>query len=497
MADRDLFQGHKTKSQDQNLCGNIKERAPDSDLDSSDIECKIINFMNKTFNKKWNEYYVLAKSHYDEHGDLLIPFGYEIDGIKLGYWIHRQRKKYKSENYGKLSACQINQLESIGMIWDANQFLFASWDEKYKLARIYYTKHGNLLIPEAYEINGIKLGIWIQNLRRAYRGIINYTLTPHQINEVEKIGMEWNPQVIRQTSFEEQALFHYIKQLFPDAINRYTDLGFELDIFVPCIPFAIEFDGNIHRYNLNKDFEKNRKCQESGIPLFRIREKQCPKIDYYSYDYYFDRRTNFLSLTEMLNIIIDDIKIKYNIKKNVSVDLTRDKDFIIDQYFYSYDSNWDKNYALVKAYYEKHGNLLLPFDYKLNGVNLGKWIDHQCQAYKGNQIDRILTQERINKLEAIGIIWDKQKYNWEKKFSLAKAYYEEHGNLLIPTDYIFEEILLGRWISKQRLIYSGNPNVSGKLTQEQIDRLNEIGMVWNKKNKGDRFIKRIRLDMGK
>jgi len=432
-------------------------------------------------NDKWNDNYRLAQDYYEKYGDLLIPFSYEVDGVKLGHWIHRQRKVYKMTVAGKLTADQIKKLEAIGMIWNANEFLFASWDEKYKHAQDYYIKHGNLLIPEAYEIDGIKLGIWIQNLRRAYRGVADYTIKQQQIAELEKIGMQWNPKIIRQTSFGEQVFFFYIKQIFADAISRYTDLGVELDIFVPCVPFAIEYDGNMHRKNLERDIEKNRKCQSLNIPLFRIREKQCPAINFYSYNYRFTERVSYKTLTEMVGTVINDIKRIYNIDITVDIDIYRDKDLIIDQYFYSYESNWEKNYALAKHYYEENGNLLLPFDYDINGINLGKWVDHQCQVYKGFQTDRILTQERIDKLEAIGIIWDKQKYIWNKKFDLAKDYFEKNGDLLVPSTYEKNGVKLGKWISKLRQIYSGNKNVSGKLTQEQISKLNEIGMVWRVK----------------
>ena len=49
-----------------------------------------------------------------------------------------------------------------------------------------------------------------------------------------------------KTSFPEQAIFFYIKQEFLDAMNGYTeDLpnGMELDIYIPSIKTAIEYDG--------------------------------------------------------------------------------------------------------------------------------------------------------------------------------------------------------------------------------------------------------------
>ena len=47
----------------------------------------------------------------------------------------------------------------------------------------------------------------------------------------------------RQSSFAERALFYYVKQLYPDAINRYKEIfdnGMELDVFIPNLSLAIE-----------------------------------------------------------------------------------------------------------------------------------------------------------------------------------------------------------------------------------------------------------------
>ncbi len=83
----------------------------------------------------------------------------------------------------------------------------------------------------------------------------------------------------RQTSFAEQAVYYYVKKLYPDAINRYTSdfLGkFELDIYIPSIRCAIEYDGEAW-HKKDKFLREQRKyilCKNNGIKLIRLREKQ-------------------------------------------------------------------------------------------------------------------------------------------------------------------------------------------------------------------------------
>ena len=85
-----------------------------------------------------------------------------------------------------------------------------------------------------------------------------------------------------QTSFPEQAIFYYIHQAFFDAKNRYSDLGFEIDIFIPSLSVAIEYDGvNWHSGNksIAKDNDKNEICFEHNINLFRFREEGLPELN--------------------------------------------------------------------------------------------------------------------------------------------------------------------------------------------------------------------------
>ncbi len=80
---------------------------------------------------------------------------------------------------------------------------------------------------------------------------------------------------MKSTSFGEQAVYFYVKKVFPDAINRYHEGRFELDIYIPSINIGIEFDGAYFHNNeesLDREKRKNQKCQELGIKLIRIKD---------------------------------------------------------------------------------------------------------------------------------------------------------------------------------------------------------------------------------
>lgn len=83
----------------------------------------------------------------------------------------------------------------------------------------------------------------------------------------------------KQTSFPEQAIFYYVSQVYPDAVNGYTELfnnhGMELDIYIPTLKIGIEYDGiAFHRSRVQKRREERKYsiCHDAGITLVRIRE---------------------------------------------------------------------------------------------------------------------------------------------------------------------------------------------------------------------------------
>lgn len=77
-----------------------------------------------------------------------------------------------------------------------------------------------------------------------------------------------------KTSFPEQAIYYYTKQLFPDALNRFRGENkcIELDVYIPSLRIGIEYDGVYYHRNTKRDIEKYGVCRAKGITLIRIIE---------------------------------------------------------------------------------------------------------------------------------------------------------------------------------------------------------------------------------
>ena len=137
--------------------------------------------------------------------------------------------------------------------------------------------------------------------------------------------------------------------------------------------------------------------------------------------------------------------------------------------------SWEAWYDLAKQYYEEHGNLLVPRVYAAGDYKLGRWIERQRAAYNGKVLYSGLNEERIKKLDEIGMVWRLEvRESWDTWYALAKAYYQENGHLRVPGGYQADEThRLGNWIREQR-----KRKKLGQLGKDRIKRLDAIGMNW-------------------
>lgn len=370
---------------------------------------EVFDQLNDTLTASWDTMYEYAEQYYNEHGNLRVPFKYKtLEGYSLGSWLQTQRKVYAGEQFGILGEERIKKLEKIGMIWERYKDL--SWETRFNAAKAYYEEHKDLLIPVDYITeSGIKLGMWIANLRNYRRaGSNSSSISPDRIKKLDSIGMVWDVNV------------SIWEQYYSAAVNYYNEHG---DLNVPP-----------------------HYATEDGIKLSLW--LQAIKSEYRN---------------KRLNRRLTDEQIKALEKLNID---WRTKS----------DIQWERGYNNAKAYFDDYGNLDVPATYCAeNGFALGKWIDHQRDIYQKGT----MPSSRIEKLNLLKMLWIK-KDSWEERFALAEKYYNEHGDLEIPPNYSDRGIWVSKWLSEQRLIREGKRQ--GKtLTDEQIKRLDAIGMRWEKK----------------
>ena len=405
--------------------------------------------MKNNIKENWMYKYNLAKAYFKHNGNLEISQSYKTlngyeyaeEGIALGAWLNTQRQAYKGVGTCKITEEQIKLLEKIGMRFetrDNNE----EWNKKYELAKIYFEHNRNLEIPYNYKTlngyeyaeNGITLGIWITTQRQAYKGQGTCKISEDQIKLLEEIGMRF------ETNYKEE---EWNKKY--GLAKAYFEHNGNLEI--PC------------SYKTLNGYE----YVEEGIALGAWLNTQRQAY----------KGVGTCKITEEQIKLLEEIGMRFETRDN--------------------NEEWNKKYKLAKAYFEHNGNLEIPIDYKtLNGyeyteegIALGIWLNTQRQAYKGHGNFKI-TDEQIKSLEEIGMRFKTRDNNeeWNKKYELAKVYFEHNGNLEIPYsyktlngyEYADGGISLGIWLHTQRKAYKGQD--ANKITETQIKLLEEIRIKW-------------------
>ena len=438
----------------------------------------------------WLEKYNLAKEYFEVNGSLKMPVNYTVNGVKLDSWLKYQKRRYI---IGRLSEEKIYLLNKIGIVWKSRNVY--SWEYKYNLAKEYYVENGNLLIPRDYVMNKdgekINLETWVLAQRNLYK---KGNLSEEKVLLLEDIGIAWRlfkSSTLDESLDIESSDMHSLRwtRVYNLAKEYYIENG---DLLMPS-DYKVALDGKTIRLDAwlcnQRRFYKKGKLSQNRIKLledigiawnFECKQNIIWKQRYDLAKKYYEENGNLNVptgyLTNGVNLYVW-IKLQKNeyLKGNLSdeqISLLNEIGMVWNVHF----SKWLSFYKLAKEYYEKNGNLLIPFDYIINDRKLGSWVIVQRKKYKNGCISR----ERIEMLNKIGMVWtfDNIRFSaWLEKYEIAKKYYMENGNLLMAFDYMIDGFELGKWVSRQRHLYNYK-----QLSDEKISLLNEIGMIWEKED---------------
>ena len=140
---------------------------------------------------------------------------------------------------------------------------------------------------------------------------------------------------------------------------------------------------------------------------------------------------------------------------------------------------WEQSYCAAVQYWLDHGTLEVPVKYTTpEGGALGVWLGSQRAAYKAGTIKPVQKAW----LEALDVDWtNRNDRKWQAAYDAAARYYQAHGDLNVPSEYIDPDgVLLGKWVSRQRYAWQNPDRSSARLTPERKALLDRLGMVWQK-----------------
>ena len=136
---------------------------------------------------------------------------------------------------------------------------------------------------------------------------------------------------------------------------------------------------------------------------------------------------------------------------------------------------WEDSYLLACKFYNKYGHLGIVrnfrtddgVNYDLYGYRLGDWIAEMRRS------KNILSHDKIQKLEDIGMIW-KCYYSWNESYDKLCLFVKKFGIGNVKFDSVYLGVKIGEWLNIQKALHR-----KGLLSEERFNKLNDLGVIWN------------------
>lgn len=434
----------------------------------------------------WSKNYGAALEYYNTFGNLDVPSRFVTkDGIRLGEWLSNLRTWESSGVHSRyLTADRKKSLEAIGMIWSKLNYY---WEKNFSAAVKYYRENGNLIVPSNFvSDDGVRLGRWISKLRKLREGKgKGIPPTPEQIKRLDDIGMVWELNITRKWDnayiFAQRYFEEHGDLLVPASYK--TETGFSLGQWVRNQRKAFS-NGNINK-------TRERLLNRIGMvwnPLdsWMVRYNLVKK--------YYEKHGN-ISINQA--VIVEGVwlgkwiavqKKLYETGKT----LTDEQRILLEQLpleqVNPQSKAWYTAYKDAEEYYSQNNNLQVPSGYRgASEIILSDWIIRQRRARRLNE----LTEEQVTLLDKIGFTWELEGV-WEEGYRHAKEYFEAFHDLSMQKSYKCSDgYALGIWVYNYRNAYNKKKSPV-RITQNQAQLLEAIGMVWNPETTWDKRFEDVR-----
>ena len=396
-----------------------------------------------------------------EHGDVMVPNSFKTpDGYNLGTWVQTQRS---NKAKGKLSQERVDRLTKLGIVWDV---LAEAWELGFGKLAVYKLQHGDTIVPKGFKTaDGYNLGTWVQTQRsNKAKG----KLSQERVDRLTKLGIVWDvlaeawelgfsklavyklqhgdtivPKGFKTaddyslgTWVDRQRQMKVKGKLSQERVDRLTELGMVWDVLAEAWELGLR---KLAAYKVEHG--------DTMVP------KGFKTADGYSLDTWVDWQRQ--------------MKVKGKLSQE-RVDRLTELGMVWDVLAEA----WELGFHKMAVYKLQYGDAMVPTGFKTgDGFCLGAWVNRQ----RKKKVKGKLSQERVDRLTKLGMVWDVLAESWEIGFSKLAAYKVEHGDVMVPQGFKTPDgYNLGTWVQTQR-----SNKAKGKLSQERVDRLTKLGIVWD------------------
>ena len=130
------------------------------------------------------------------------------------------------------------------------------------------------------------------------------------------------------------------------------------------------------------------------------------------------------------------------------------------------DAAWEERFVELSQFHREHGHSNVPYSYPLN-PRLGWWLTTQRRYTNKGRLSR----ERVERLSALGVVWNVTDAAWQQRYEELVAYHRAHGHSYVPLHTGHAQ--LSDWLRSQKSLHA-----AGKLVAERVARLTQLGVQW-------------------
>ena len=480
------------------------------------------------YNILWMERYEELKEFYRLNGHFYVPSQSQSESeSELSIWVRSQRVLYRqyrenkknghgtenglgTRHKGGTVSCnecnvkdRIELMNDIGFDWDGRKSMEFRrnetwWEtfEEFKLLRGCY-KNVNMdlrqVVPVAKKhdigidyrkcssaedvdidvgINIIKLDHWFKTQRSQYKRYMvtdryNGTLSDDKISALTNLGFVWDLHGERwQNKFEELKAFgnlygHFnvptakprrdaiVSAYEQQATHMYNDDVFDGDEFwkhlIQLGTWAMRQRTALRKYKRGEDLDMKKTTR------FRM-----ALLD----------EMGILVLPESADDSISAARGSSSEEKN---------------------EVWDRHFAALEKFQAEHGHCCVPSDDDDPKLHvLHDWVSLQKRRFRvilnnivRNKYVADIELERLDKLKALGFVWNLNDYKFQSGLNRLQEYSKKHGHMKVPPN-CKEHPHLYAFVRKQRELYRARvlKGATNSLTDERIKKLDMLGFIW-------------------
>eukprot|EP00536_Pseudo-nitzschia_multiseries_P017552 jgi/Psemu1/328579/estExt_fgenesh1_pg.C_16240001 len=296
----------------------------------------------------------------------LVLIGYKADP-KLGKWVNIQRQYCKQKD-------RTDRLNKIGFVWGCDEEKRRQWEVMYQRLVAYKNAHGTTLVPSKYKADP-KLGTWVQNQRQ-------YCKQKDRMDRLNEIGFVWDCDEEKRHQWEVmyQRLVAYKNAHGTTLVSQRYKADPKLGAWVQTQRYECKQKDRMDRLNkigfvcnFTEESSKNWETMFRRLVAYRRKHQTTCVPTKYKAD-----RKLALWVTRQ----------RQHCRKQERVDLLNDIGFAWNPKRV-HDEKWEVMYQRLVDYKNKHNTTCVPKKYKADR-KLAPWVAHQRQCcQKQDRVDRL------------------------------------------------------------------------------------------------------------